>query len=163
MGRSLKPSTPFAQRLIQARGEASRTDIAKALGCPLETLGNYERGRTFPDQEMLGRLRKVLGVSLDWLITGDGAMRCGYPAPLATEGLDERFFVQIVGGIVDVLHGLGQPAEAEAVAILAASWYNDLIATCHSADERILGLRVMLRRLSRQGGEGTPATGSQST
>lgn len=151
MGRSLKPSTPFAQRLIQARGGASRADVARALGCPLETLGNYERGRTFPDQDMLGRMKAVLGVSLDWLITGEGTMRSGCPSPTEAAALDERFFAQIVDGIIDVLRGLGQPAEARAVVVQAASWYNDLVATCDTADERVLGLRVMLRRLSRQG------------
>ncbi|MGE4281815.1 MAG: helix-turn-helix domain-containing protein [Magnetospirillum sp.] len=153
MGRTLKPSTPFAQRLIQARGKASRADIARALCCPLETLGNYERGRTFPDQEMLGRLKEVLGVSLDWLITGKGAMRGDGPESNDRDGLDEGFFTQIVDGIVDALRGLGQPAEARAVAMQAATWYNDLKATCGTDDERMLGLRVMLRRLSRQGGD----------
>jgi len=151
MGRSLKPSTPFAQRLILARGGASRADVARALGCPLETLGNYERGRTFPDQDMLARLKEVLGVSLDWLVTGKGAMQSGGPGFSEPVGLDELFFAQIVDGIVEVLRGLGQAVEAQSVARLAACWYNDLIATCASADERILGLRVMLRQLTRQG------------
>ena len=71
MSRKLKPATPFAERLVQARGDRSRQEVAEALGCPVSTLANYEQGRTFPDQPMLAKMRDVLGVSLDWLLTGE--------------------------------------------------------------------------------------------
>ena len=140
----------MARRLIEARGAMSRAETAKALGCPLETLGNYERGRTFPDQAMLGRLKAVLGVSLDWLLTGEGGGQAAASAPSLP--LDEVFFAQIADGIVTALAGRGQAVDALAVAVMAASWYNDLVASCSSAEERVVGLRVMLRRLSRQHG-----------
>jgi len=70
MGRPVKPRTAFGERLIKARGNRTREDVAAELGCAPSSLGNYERGRTEPSIEVLERLRAVLGVSLDWLIAG---------------------------------------------------------------------------------------------
>lgn len=132
----------------------SRAEIAQALGCPVETLGNYERGRTFPDRDMLGRMRAVLGVSLDWLLTGEGSMRVVASQPSAGEytppPLDEQLFEWIAGEIITLHEDCGQELTAIRLAALAGSWYNDLVIACRSAEERAIGLRVMQQALQRQ-------------
>jgi len=50
-----------------------RDELAERLAWKASTLANYEQGRTFPPPEFLERLRE-LGVSLDWIITGNGHM-----------------------------------------------------------------------------------------
>lgn len=159
MGRTLKPSTPFAQRLILARGKKSRAEVALALGCPVETLGNYERGRTFPDLERLRRLRQVLGVSLDWLLTGEGESWGGrvgggqsppsVSAEQAPYPVDEEILCWISDEIIALALGIGRSVTTAQVVALAAAWYNDLLFVCHSPEERVIGLRVMLQNLRR--------------
>lgn len=147
MGRQPKPTTPFAQRLIAARGAVSRAEIAAALGCPVETLGNYERGRTFPDRDMLLRLRAVLGVSLDWLLSGEGdAGGAGAAA------IDVPFLAEVADEVAAWLSEQGEATDLVRVVALAATWYNDLVATCHDDDQRRVGLRVMRRRLRQDRG-----------
>lgn len=75
MARPLKPETAFAARLIEARLPTERDEFAQLLGVPKTTLGNWERGRAFPPEEMLLAIREQTGVSLDWLIAGIGEMR----------------------------------------------------------------------------------------
>lgn len=147
MGRQPKPTTPFAQRLVAARGAVSRAEIAAALGCPVETLGNYERGRTFPDREMLLRLRAVLGVSLDWLLSGEDAAGGEAGSVGAAAAIDVPFLAEVADEVAAWLSEQGEAADLVRVVALAATWYNDLVATCHDDDQRRVGLRVMRRRL----------------
>ena len=75
MARPSVARTPFAQRLTAVRealGHKERKGFAGVLGINPETLGGYERGDTFPDQDFLRRYRHEFSVNLDWLITGEG-------------------------------------------------------------------------------------------
>lgn len=88
MARPLRPQNPFAERLIQARGEMSRVEVTQKLGVNIETLGGYERGKNAPPYSFLADIKDLYGVSLDWLITGKGEMRPSQapvadPAPTA--------------------------------------------------------------------------------
>lgn len=84
MARPLRPQTPVAERLIQARGDMPRAEVAAALEINVETLGSYERGVAFPPPTFLVAVKHLYKISLDWLITGDGQMR-PLPEPPATE------------------------------------------------------------------------------
>ncbi|MDG3444696.1 helix-turn-helix domain-containing protein [Nitrospirillum amazonense] len=75
MARPLRPQNAFAERLIQARGEMSRIEVAQKLDVNIETLGGYERGKNAPPYSFLADIKALYGVSLDWLITGEGEMR----------------------------------------------------------------------------------------
>lgn len=55
-------------------GFKERKAFAGHLQMNSETLGGYERGDTFPDQDFLTRYKKEFSVNLDWLITGEGTM-----------------------------------------------------------------------------------------
>lgn len=77
-------------------------------------------------------------------------MQCPSLQKAQNAGLDEAFYAQIIDGLIEAMRGLGLGIEVRAVATLAASWYNDLIVTCTSDEERSLGLRLMLRQFCRQ-------------
>jgi len=99
MPRKLKPSTPFGERMIQARGKLSRHALAELLDCPPNTLGNWERGRTFPDRDVLVRIRDVLGISLDWLLTGEGTMRLAESTPVDGAEIDQNTLIHVIAGV----------------------------------------------------------------
>lgn len=82
MARALKPKTDFAARLIEARIPVERDEFATLLGVPKGTLAGYERGERFPPPEVLRAIRRQTGVSLDWLIAGEGEMRPSEDLPL---------------------------------------------------------------------------------
>ncbi|MDE1149675.1 MAG: helix-turn-helix transcriptional regulator [Azospirillaceae bacterium] len=80
-----KPQTPFAERLIQARGDMSRSDAAESLGIPNNTLGSYERGEAEPAISKILAIADLYQVSLQWLLRGEGEARpkAETAAPLA--------------------------------------------------------------------------------
>ncbi len=146
MARKLKPATPFAERLVQARGERTRPEVAEALGIPVSTLANYEQGRTFPDQETLAKMKEVLGVSLDWLVTGEEGER---PAEATPSDFDETLLDRIANEIAEVYRAENARIFPLQLVNLAGRWYADLVAACATPEERSAGLKAMLQQLRR--------------
>lgn len=66
--------TGIGDRLAHVRASASQRVHAEALGVPLRTYQNYERGEREPDARTLLALRER-GWSVDWLLTGEGPER----------------------------------------------------------------------------------------
>lgn len=46
----------------------SQEEAAEQIGISVDTLSNYERGKTFPDVKTLKRIEEVYGVSYNQLI-----------------------------------------------------------------------------------------------
>lgn len=86
MAPPLKPQTPLGERLIQARGAMQRNEAAAALKTHLVTLGSYERGVAVPPADVLISMKAVYGISIDWLLTGEGEMRPAVQITQATDG-----------------------------------------------------------------------------
>lgn len=49
----------------------SQEDLARRVGCTVGHIGKIECGDTNGSVAMLARLAIVLGVSMDWLVTGE--------------------------------------------------------------------------------------------
>lgn len=62
----------FGKRLSEFRRhlKLSQVDFANFLNINPVTLSNYERGKRFPEQPILDRLREKTNVNLNWLISG---------------------------------------------------------------------------------------------
>ncbi len=60
------------------------TQAAEKSGIPYRSLQNYLSGERDPSVEALTAINTRLGVSIDWLLTGDGRMHRGTGEP-ATE------------------------------------------------------------------------------
>lgn len=62
--------TPCRLSLSDARKAKKLTqeDAAKLIGVSADTLGNYERGKSYPDIPVLRRIEQVYGISYDRLI-----------------------------------------------------------------------------------------------
>jgi transcriptional regulator with XRE-family HTH domain len=68
-------SATFGDRLAAARDAAGMTqaDLARRLGVKAATLRGWENDQSEPRANRLQMLSGLLGVSLPWLLTGDGA------------------------------------------------------------------------------------------
>ena len=56
------------------RGNLSQVKFAKKIGLPQRTIANYENGDNIPNAEVVTRISDIFGVSLDWLLKGQGAI-----------------------------------------------------------------------------------------
>ena len=76
----------FGDRLAAAREGAGlkQSDLAKKLGVKTSTLSDWENDLKEPRANRLSMLSGMLGISLSWLLTGDGE---GVAAP--TEGAED--------------------------------------------------------------------------
>mgnify|MGYP004552189071 CR=1 FL=1 len=63
----LKEYTPTLKQAREARGY-TQAEAAKLIGVSTDTLGNYERGKSYPDIPVLRKIEEVYGVPYDRLI-----------------------------------------------------------------------------------------------
>ena len=61
----------ISQRLIRARGEKSKTEVAKDLGISLSALSMYESCERVPRDEVKELLAKYYGMTVGFLFFGE--------------------------------------------------------------------------------------------
>jgi transcriptional regulator with XRE-family HTH domain len=66
----------FAERLTQTIGHTglNQTEFAKKIGVSPGFVSDVVRGNKKPGADFLFAVRKVFGISVDWLLTGEGTM-----------------------------------------------------------------------------------------
>ena len=67
LGTHEKVSLSLAKTIQQARigkGFKTQKDLAVAIGVPANIINSYESGKAIPDNQILQKLRRVLGVKL---------------------------------------------------------------------------------------------------
>lgn len=131
-----------------------RDQFAELLGVPKSTLANWEQGKTEPPYEVLQKLPQLLGISLDWLITGSGVMRPIQAPPDKAalgmaENLTEDLLGRIVEGITMVYREEGGRLAPRNLGQMAARLYSDLVAAYDVPEERVIGLKGELAKLRR--------------
>jgi len=70
-GTGLVDLKDIGQRIRQLRGEENQTDFAKMLEVTQGQLSRYEAGTASPSLDVLVRLRKSKGRTVDWILIGD--------------------------------------------------------------------------------------------
>ena len=80
----------FRERLNRVFNHASMADVARKLKIPHATVRNYYMGR-LPATEVLIKIANETGVSLNWLLLGQGEMYGGERPPIGIgQFLEER-------------------------------------------------------------------------
>lgn len=64
----------IAHRIRALRNDRTQVEMAHALDTYPANLCNYEKGRHLPRVDFLLTLAMREGVSIDWLLTGEGSM-----------------------------------------------------------------------------------------
>jgi len=75
-----KPNSPgsrpdlkaIGRRIRQIRGfEMRQVELAKTLGITQAQLSKYERGQNAPSLDLLLKLKRFSGKSIDWIVAGE--------------------------------------------------------------------------------------------
>jgi transcriptional regulator with XRE-family HTH domain len=62
----------IGRRIRQIRGfEMRQVELAKVLGITQAQFSKYERGQNAPTLELLLKLKRFSGKSIDWIVTGE--------------------------------------------------------------------------------------------
>ena len=69
----------ISARIVEAFDFQPDTEIAFILGASCKTVKLFTEGKKLPSSKMLLRIHKTTGVSIHWLLTGEGAK---YPVPV---------------------------------------------------------------------------------
>ncbi|WP_375661718.1 helix-turn-helix domain-containing protein [Bartonella sp. CR127HXZ] len=96
-----EPKTELAKRLCEIRhslGFTERKQFAKHFDTPETTMRNYETGLREPPASIMRIYKDRCGISLDWLVTGEGEMfsdmakakAAGFKAPTIPAGLMKK-------------------------------------------------------------------------
>ena len=64
----MEPKTKFTLKTAREMRGMKQEEAAKAIGISVDTLGNYERGKSYPDVPVLRRIEEVYGVPYERLI-----------------------------------------------------------------------------------------------
>ena len=64
----MEPKTKFTLKTAREMRGMKQDEAAKAIGISVDTLGNYERGKSYPDVPVLRRIEEVYGVPYERLI-----------------------------------------------------------------------------------------------
>lgn len=133
MGKKPKPSkTPLGDRLLQSREKLGfsqqRAAFAETVGLTEPMLGYYERGDRTPDALALSAYRTAHGISLTWLITGEGEMFDDPAlAPAPSTGVDIVLLQQLHDTVQAVFVECKQTPPPRAVTAEAGELYNQLL------------------------------------
>lgn len=94
--------------VIDDRGMSIR-EASDVVGIPYRTLQNYLLGEREPNAKAMAAIRTHLGISLDWLLTGEGPMCRGG----ADETSNPRTVNQQEEAILELFRSLGEAGKRE--------------------------------------------------
>lgn len=63
-----EPNSKITLKMAREIRGLTQAEAAKLIGVSVDTLGNYERGRSYPDVPVLRKIEKVYGIPYNRLI-----------------------------------------------------------------------------------------------
>lgn len=94
--------------VIDSRGMSIK-EASEVVGIPYRTLQNYLLGEREPNTKAMAAIRTHLGISLDWLLTGEGPMFLGVSAGTS----DVQAANQQEEAILELFRSLGDAGKRE--------------------------------------------------
>lgn len=86
----------FLLRLDKVFDGASMADVARRLGVPHATVRNYYKSGRLPASEVLIKIARETGVSLNWLLLGTGDMYAGNRPPIGIGKFIEEKIAEMI-------------------------------------------------------------------
>lgn len=94
--------------VIDDRGMSIK-EASEVVGIPYRTLQNYLLGEREPNAKAMAAIRTHLGISLDWLLTGEGSMFLG----VSTASSEAQTKNQQEEAILELFRSLGEAGQRE--------------------------------------------------
>ena len=69
----------IGERIRSIRGRLPRSEFATKIGISQGAIQKWEENTSVPKADALARLKDAFGISIDWLLTGEGEMYGGQP------------------------------------------------------------------------------------
>lgn len=137
----IEAKTPLGARLRDVRrhfDDQDRDEFSARLGFSKASLAYYERGERSPDSNVLAAYRDVLGVNVNWLLSGEGEVfEDALKAPQAPTPVLSEWLLDELGKIVVREHKTASVAlTAEKVAPEAGALYNELLGMVRDINDR---------------------------
>lgn len=149
----------LGERIRQVRGAMSQADFAAKIGINKNLLGKYERGESVPGGEILSQIHDTAGVSVDWLLTGNGQMRrvdsifdpaCS-SATFEAQAVASAFYGQVLEQVAAVYRECGVAASLAQIGAEAAGIAGDLSSPDFpTAADKAIGLKGSINVLRRR-------------
>ena len=140
-----------ACRLRVARGTLGLTqpEMAALLRVKLRAYQLYESAQRLPQADSLDALCR-LGISIDWLLTGEGEMLLGDRAGMCLMDWDDRLGADVAAGVADLYDDEGIIVATAELLRQSLRVYVDLLSAYGDGDERRVGLKLALTQLRRR-------------
>ncbi|NVZ96789.1 helix-turn-helix domain-containing protein [Pseudomonas sp. B6001] len=94
--------------VIDERGMSIK-EASEVVGIPYRTLQNYLLGEREPNAKAMAAIRTHLGISLDWLLTGEGSMCLG----VSSVSSEPQAKNQQEEAILELFRSLGEAGKRE--------------------------------------------------
>jgi transcriptional regulator with XRE-family HTH domain len=136
----------LAERLVEVRRHQGmgQEEFAALMGTTYRSYQRYEQGYFAPKMAHLVRLYD-LGISIDWLLTGQGSMLAG-DAIRHDAAVDADLLARLIDGVVEICAAEGRGEEARQPGPIVARLYERL-APIADEGERRGALRYALNQL----------------
>lgn len=115
-------------------------------------IGKYQNGESDPSRSRLIALAQAAGVRVEWLATGEGAMRPSddEPKPAPAGGIDRDLLAAVHKGVAELYRSENARISADPLADEVARIYDDLVGAYDTPEERQSGLKLALHQLRRE-------------
>ena len=111
-------------RLIRAQLGYTQKAMAERVSVKYRSWQDYENGKSIPGGKVLGDIA-VLGININWLLTGTGAMRVPDGSQTASGGLPE-LIVAAMREVLDEMDDPGVPDQRDCLVDALALLYRKL-------------------------------------
>lgn len=114
-------------RLKQLRGEQSQSDFAQLIGVSFRTYQRYEAGETAPKRDVIEKISRLTGKSVDWIMTGEN----GLLADNATKPAAANCHDYITRKLLDILKDMDRDCRRDVLKYAedkkqAAAWRSEI-------------------------------------
>ena len=129
----------IGERIKLVRGKESRDSFAQNIASHRNSLSRYERGLAYPSMDFMAVVCDKYNVRPDWLLTGEGPMRCG---ELASQPLGDMASMEAAAQIDQDAINVQELLNMTAEVLVSNTVYRPALAANIKAFHRSIALEV---------------------